>query len=74
MEMRGIDPRAFRMQSGRSTAELHPPPHYNNSQRLSALSSLPLEMRSIRLKGPTVEKKRVIQTSLLGKGGKTHLQ
>ena len=22
--MRGIDPRAFRMQSGRSTAELHP--------------------------------------------------
>ncbi len=24
VEMRGIDPRAFRMQSGRSTAELHP--------------------------------------------------
>ena len=26
LEVRGFEPRTFRMQSGRSTTELHPPP------------------------------------------------
>ena len=36
VEMRGIEPRAFHMQSERSTTELHPPVHqYNETRRLA---------------------------------------
>ena len=34
LEVRGIEPRTFRMQSGRSTTELHPPASHLNAGNL----------------------------------------
>ena len=34
LEVRGFEPRTFRMQSGRSTTELHPPASYLNAGNL----------------------------------------
>ncbi len=42
--MRGIDPRAFRMQSGRSTTELHPQHIHLLTEAVSLIESASSEL------------------------------